>query len=75
MSETPRVDVLAEIICESRGQRTTPTLRERIEEIDKVLFDAGCLVLRATTSKDRTLADDKITEARVRLEMLRSRLT
>lgn len=51
-----------------------PTLRERADEIDTMLFDAGVLVLSAKTNAARTEADHKITEARVRLEQLRWRL-
>lgn len=47
---------------------------ERIDEIDQALFDAGVLVLSAKTSAQRTAADRKITEARVKLQMLRSRM-
>lgn len=47
---------------------------ERIDEIDQALFDAGVLVLSAKTSAQRTAADHKITEARVKLQMLRSRM-
>lgn len=50
------------------------TLVERIDEIDKMLFDAGVLVLSAKTNQGRMAADHKITEARVKLDILRSRL-
>lgn len=39
------------------------TLCERIDKIDKLLFDAGVLVLAAKTNAARTLADHKIIEA------------
>lgn len=48
-------------------------LTERIDEIDRTLFDAGVLVLSATTNAARKAADQKITEARVQLDKLRSR--
>lgn len=46
--------------------------RDRIEEIDQLLFDAGVLVLSAKSNAARKAADDKIMEARVRLRQLRS---
>jgi hypothetical protein len=49
------------------------TMTERIDEIDRMLFDAGVLVLSAKTNAARTAADHKITEARVQLDKLRSR--
>lgn len=48
--------------------------RERIDEIDQILFDAGVLVLSAKDGRGRTAADLKVTEARVRLQQLRDRL-
>ncbi len=50
------------------------TLVERIDEIDKMLFDAGILVLNATTKQLRKEADTKIIDARVQLDKLRSRV-
>ena len=50
------------------------TLIERIDQIDKLLFDAGVLVLSAKTNAARSGADHKIIEARVQLDKLRSRL-
>ena len=46
------------------------TLAERIDEIDKMLFEAGVLVL----SGRKQDADRKITDARVQLDKLRARV-
>ena len=46
-----------------------------IEEIDRMLFDAGLLTLGATTKQLRKEADSKVMDARVKLEQLRKRLT
>jgi hypothetical protein len=51
------------------------TLRERAEAVDTLLFEAGVLILDARTVAGRHAADRKITDARVALEQLRSRLT
>lgn len=48
------------------------TLTERIDHIDKMLFDAGILVLNATTKQLRKEADRKIIDARIELRKLRS---
>jgi len=48
---------------------------ERIEEIDRMLFDAGVLTLGATTKQLRKEADSKIMDARVKLEQLRKQLS
>lgn len=50
------------------------TLCERIDKIDRMLFDASVLVLNATTNTKRLAADHKITDARIELEKLRSRV-
>lgn len=63
MSDAPYVDNLTSVI------------RERIEEVDRMLFDAGVLVLEAKTNAARAAADRKITDARVKLERLRANLT
>lgn len=52
----------------------TPALRDSIEEIDKLLFDAEILVLGANTRTRREEADRKIVDARVKLQHLRDRL-
>lgn len=75
MSDTPRVDALAELMKRTKGKRDSMTVWDCIEEIDKMLFDAGVLVLSAKTNASRQAADRKIMEARVRLESLRPRLT
>lgn len=49
------------------------TPKERIDHIDKLLFDASVLVLSATTAEKRTAADKKITDARIELDKLLSR--
>lgn len=46
-------------------------LAEQFEEIDRMLFDAGVLVLSARSLAERRTADQKITDARVKLEQLR----
>jgi hypothetical protein len=50
------------------------TLPERIDEIDRMLFDAGVAILHATDKKTREYADRLVTDARVQLNKLRSRL-
>lgn len=49
------------------------SILDRIEEIDKILFDAGVLILGAKTVKARKDADHKVMDARIKLENLRSR--
>lgn len=46
--------------------------RRRLDEIDQMLFDAGILVLNATTKQLRKEADSKIMDARVKLSQLRA---
>jgi hypothetical protein len=48
-------------------------MTERIDKIDRMLFDAGIAVLDATTKQARKDADRKIIDARVELDKLRSR--
>lgn len=48
------------------------TLREQIDEIDQLLFDAGVLVFAAKCNRDRKDADRKIMDARVKLQRLRA---
>ena len=46
-----------------------------LDEIDQMLFDAGCMALSATTPNDRADVDRKITDARVKLQQLRDRVS
>lgn len=48
--------------------------RQRIEEIDRMLFDATVLALSARNQKGRRAADEKIMDARIKLEHLRQAL-
>ncbi len=47
---------------------------EQIEEIDRMLFDAGVAVLHTKCMKDREYVDRLITDARVKLQILRTRV-
>lgn len=51
----------------------TLTVAQRIDEIDRMLFDAQNMVLAANTKAARNAADSKITDARIALDKLRSR--
>ncbi len=54
---------------------TTPrTFAERIDEIDRMLFEAQVRVLASPKKSDRAAADAKITEARIALDKMRSRV-
>ncbi|WP_157931641.1 hypothetical protein [Mycobacteroides abscessus] len=46
---------------------------DRIDKIDRMLFDAGVLVISAKTGAQRRAADNKIMDARAELDKLRSR--
>lgn len=48
-------------------------LTDRIDKIDRMLFDAGVLVLGAKTNAARAAADSMITDIRIELDKLRSR--
>lgn len=49
-------------------------IADQIEEIDRVLFDAGVLALSANTVAKRKAVDRKIMDARVALVKLEERL-
>lgn len=50
------------------------TPAQRIDQIDRMLFDAQNMVLAANTKAARAAADSKITDARIALDKLRSRV-